>query len=200
MSRRKGWQPHVLVATLERCPVCASTTAPCADCVEAGQMDYTVECPGPSGDCDAWDECPSCYVPGQGLDPERREQLENGDPEVHGVEHQWIDGRWMVRLDPAQCYVAGHDALPDAAEYVAAGVEGRYPVEHDVGDGTELELTWINPCPHAWSMGLPVGLLRECRYRKGHTGSHRNAAGDLSWSGKLTAEELALAERLRAAA
>lgn len=55
-------------------------------------------------------------------------------------------------------------------------------------------------CPQAWHGGLDAGLLRECRYDAGHRGVHRNAAGDLSWSGKLTDAEHAMAESLRAAA
>lgn len=55
-------------------------------------------------------------------------------------------------------------------------------------------------CPQAWHGGLPAGLLVECRYTPGHRGRHRNAAGDLEWSGKLTDDEVALADALRASA
>lgn len=197
MSRPGSWRPHVLVVTVDRCSACPPDGL-CADCQEEPELQYTVECPGPSGNCDAWDECPTCYVPGQGLSADRREELEQ-ESHAHGVEHLWVDGRYMVRLSPPQCYVAGHDALPDAAQYVATA-PGRYPVEHDVGDGTELELHLVPPCPQAWHMGLSTGLLRECRYLTGHRGKHRTADGRLEWYGKLTEEELALAAQLREAA
>jgi hypothetical protein len=61
------------------------------------------------------------------------------------------------------------------------------------------ELTAAEPCPQAWHGGLPAGLLRDCKYVAGHRGAHRDLSGDLSWSGKLTDEELALAEKIRTA-
>jgi hypothetical protein len=56
------------------------------------------------------------------------------------------------------------------------------------------------PCPQAWHGGLAAGLLVECRFESKHRGWHRNVDGSLSWGGKLTAEELARAAALRAAA
>lgn len=53
------------------------------------------------------------------------------------------------------------------------------------------------PCPQAWHGGLPVGILHECKYSAKHRGVHRNAAGNLEWTGKLTEEEMALADELR---
>ena len=59
----------------------------------------------------------------------------------------------------------------------------------------------VEGCPQAWHgglhAGLPVNLLIECRFHAGHRGQHRNEDSTLSWSGKLTDEELALAEQLR---
>jgi hypothetical protein len=55
------------------------------------------------------------------------------------------------------------------------------------------------PCPQAWHGGLPVGLLRDCKYVAGHRGWHRDLSGDLQWGGKLTEEELATANALRTA-
>lgn len=58
------------------------------------------------------------------------------------------------------------------------------------------------PCPQAWHGGLhdglPVKLLIECRFPAKHRGWHRNADGTVSWGGKLTPEEMATAEALRA--
>jgi hypothetical protein len=54
-----------------------------------------------------------------------------------------------------------------------------------------------NPCPQAWHGGLPAGLLVECRFEAGHRGWHRDESGDLSWGGKLTDLELAVADKLR---
>jgi hypothetical protein len=55
------------------------------------------------------------------------------------------------------------------------------------------------PCPQAWHGGLPVGLLVECKYSAKHKGWHRNAEGNLEWGGKLTDEEMAMADALRQA-
>jgi hypothetical protein len=55
----------------------------------------------------------------------------------------------------------------------------------------------VTACPQAWHGGLSSGLLVECRYEERHRGVHRNAAGTLSWSGKLNPDERARAEALR---
>lgn len=55
------------------------------------------------------------------------------------------------------------------------------------------------PCPQAWHGGLSAGLLVECKYAEKHRGEHRNKANDLSWSGKLSAEEMEVATALREA-
>lgn len=52
-------------------------------------------------------------------------------------------------------------------------------------------------CPQAWHGGLPMGLLVECKYNIKHRGQHRNQANDISWSGKLSAEEMEIANALR---
>lgn len=54
-------------------------------------------------------------------------------------------------------------------------------------------------CPQAWHSGLEAGLLVECIYEEKHRGWHRDGKG-LSWGGKLTAEEMQLADKLRKAA
>ena len=48
----------------------------------------------------------------------------------------------------------------------------------------------VEACPHAWHGGLASGLVVPCRFSAKHRGQHRNASGSLSWSGKLTADEL----------
>jgi hypothetical protein len=53
------------------------------------------------------------------------------------------------------------------------------------------------PCPQAWHMGLPAGVLRECRYTAGHRGWHRDVSDELQWGGKLTEDERARADQLR---
>lgn len=58
--------------------------------------------------------------------------------------------------------------------------------------------TETEPCPQAWHGGLPAGLLVECRFEARHRGQHRNAAADIAWGGKLTDDEHALADALRA--
>lgn len=52
-------------------------------------------------------------------------------------------------------------------------------------------------CPQAWHGGLQFCMLIECKYQEKHRGKHRNAAGDLEWSGKLTEQEMDIAEKLR---
>lgn len=61
-----------------------------------------------------------------------------------------------------------------------------------------LEVT--DPCPQAWPPGLAIGLLRECRFAAKHRGWHRDEFGKLAWGGKLTDEEMALADALRTTA
>lgn len=130
---------HVLVATIDKCPDCP-TDGLCDDCGDDPQLDYAIECPGVTPACALWLECSTCYVPRVGLAAERREELEQTG-EAHGVEHQWIDGRWMTPT--TDCYLAGHDALGEEGGYIAQGKPGRWPVEHEVGDGTELYLHTI---------------------------------------------------------
>lgn len=55
---------------------------------------------------------------------------------------------------------------------------------------------YLPRCPQAWHGGLPL-LLVECKYKSKHRGQHRNQAGDLSWSGKLTDAEMETANALR---
>lgn len=41
-------------------------------------------------------------------------------------------------------------------------------------------------------------LLTECQHEAGHRGAHRSVDGKVSWTGKLTDDEMAFAEALRA--
>lgn len=52
-------------------------------------------------------------------------------------------------------------------------------------------------CPQAWHGGLSAGVLVECTLPVGHRGWHRNAKRTMSWGGKLTPEEVVIAETLR---
>lgn len=47
-------------------------------------------------------------------------------------------------------------------------------------------------CPEFWPTGVKVGLLIPCAKDVKHRGTHVNAAQDLRWTGKMTAEERAL--------
>jgi hypothetical protein len=58
----------------------------------------------------------------------------------------------------------------------------------------------MTDCPHAWPAGLASGLLIECRFAAKHRGWHRIANGSLSWGGKLTPPEVAVADALRSEA
>lgn len=94
-------------------------------------QEYSVECPGVEDSCREYLACQaeSCQGNGDGLGED--------DGVAHGVEHRYIAGQWMLPTD--RCYIAGHDQLPDAASDLSLA-PGRHPVEHDVGDGTELYL------------------------------------------------------------
>ncbi|WP_144719262.1 hypothetical protein [Agrococcus jejuensis] len=60
-------------------------------------------------------------------------------------------------------------------------------------------------CKQAWAGGLsPLivsltgGILTECKHDAGHRGKHRSEDGaTVWWGGKLTDDEMAVADRLR---
>jgi len=60
---------------------------------------------------------------------------------AHGVEHGLIDDNWMT--PPDLCFVQSGWDLPNAAGFVSDGKPGRYLVDHDFGDGTELILSLV---------------------------------------------------------
>lgn len=96
-----------------------------------GGLRYSIECPGVTNACRAWVDCPK-------FGKECDDDLLDEDNVAHGVEHQWIDGDWMIPTE--ECLVAVHDHLDDALDTYSP-VPGRYPVDHDFGDGSELYLT-----------------------------------------------------------
>lgn len=109
--------PHILVVTV--------------DPEDLDVIDCTVECPGVTDECREYRDCVA--------DDAERAALVRADDDglptvAHGQRHLMIDGMWMAETD--FCYVQGHDGLPD--EVVDRFPPGRHPIEHDVGDGTEL--------------------------------------------------------------
>lgn len=141
-TQRGHFERHILVVTIDRCRNCVPDGALCADCTEDPDLRYDIECPGVTNSCRAWDECRTCYVPRVGISSDVKDQLEQHG-EAHGQPHQYIDGRWMTPT--SHCYVAGHDALSEEGSYIANGQPGRWPVAHEVGDGTELYLHVLKP-------------------------------------------------------
>lgn len=122
--------PHVLVIAFDCDAEQAHPAEPHGkDC----DQEYSVECPGVQDACREYLACQkeeeACQGDGGGF-------LDD-DGMAHGVEHAYIAGQWMLPTD--RCYIAGHDDMPNTASDLDL-TPGRYPVEHDVGDGTELYL------------------------------------------------------------
>lgn len=115
---------------------------------------YTVECPGPSPDCEAWTTCDTTDCHFRNLGPDRDGQP---DPIQHGTEHRLIGDEWMIRA-AGECYVAGHHRLPAAAA-INDLTPGRYAIKWFVGDGTELGILrarYVLPaCGHLSRETLP---------------------------------------------
>lgn len=54
-------------------------------------------------------------------------------------------------------------------------------------------------CPESWPTGIKHGLDVACERAAKHRGWHTNADHDLKWSGRLTADERAQRDEVRAA-
>ncbi|MFG3710824.1 hypothetical protein [Micromonospora sp. NPDC047730] len=100
-----------------------------------GKRWHVIECPGVTDACRAWVDCPQ-------RDEEHNDDALEDDPVAHGVEHRWIDGDWMVRTD--DCLVRTHMYAGEIAAELNLP-PGRHPVGHDFGDGTEYELSVLDP-------------------------------------------------------
>lgn len=95
---------------------------------------HEVECPGVTPECEGWLECADDDCDHDAL--EDAESEGDGEPIQHGKTHRNIAGMWMTQT--GQCYLAGHDGLPDAVAGQFA--PGRHAISWDVGDGTEVEV------------------------------------------------------------
>lgn len=114
--------PHVLIAEI--------------DPDNHERLSYSIDCPGVTDSCRTYWECREDH-------PEAAGEWDE-EEEIHGVPHRRIPGLgWSI--PSGQCYVANHDALPEEGEEIARGRVGRWPVDHEVGDGTELYLHEIKP-------------------------------------------------------
>lgn len=108
---------------------------------------YSAECPGISDVCRMWVACTAC--PPLERESDADDDMWDCDGIAHGVKHRRFSDGWLV---PSQdrCFVRDNDYLPDAACYVAAEVlEGRYRVDFDVEDETDLILFLNEPEPAA---------------------------------------------------
>lgn len=96
---------------------------------------YSIECPGISGTCRMWVECSICYPQKwpDGFDFEAwDDRMWDGDGMAHDVEHEHIDGSWMVPTD--RCFVRYAEGMEESAVDLGVG-PGRYPVEHQFDEG-----------------------------------------------------------------
>lgn len=93
----------------------------------------TLTCSGVTDNCRCWWECDTCReasrVDGDDAD-EYADRLDEYS-EAHGVEHQHIDGMWMVPTD--RCL--GAEMESDVGYLVDALSDGDHPVELDCEDG-----------------------------------------------------------------
>lgn len=126
---------HVLVVTDGGC---GGPGDPCT--CEPRCLDYAIECPGVTEACRMWQ---TCVVPGCQAN-DRNFGWEGGT--VHGVDHGLVDDQWMTPT--GLCFVQNGFDLPGAGEDVSGGNLGRYLVDHDFGDGTELLLYAIKENAH----------------------------------------------------
>jgi len=99
------------------------------------EQEYSVECPGVTDNCRLWRECDQDKELSFDLDEEEVWQT------VHGVEHQLIDDRWMVRTE--ECFVRDNDRLAEAAGDLELPA-GTYEVDFDSGDD-QCHLSLIAP-------------------------------------------------------
>lgn len=144
--------------------------------VSYGQQDdehpqFDLECSGVSDACRAWRECAEDVFPCS-ADPDQVDIYEELLQLVHGVEHEYYDGRTWVPTEPPACFAADALDLRDAAresldtpvgEHVRPG---RYPVRVRVDEdgGLELEpiLEEVAPVaehPAALLSGRPMAAL-----------------------------------------
>ena len=68
--------------------------------------------------------------------------------------------------------------------------------EHEENIMTTTQ-TAANVCTEAWPTGISVGLDRPCARAVKHTSWHRDATGDLSWSGRMTDDDRDALDLLR---
>lgn len=92
---------------------------------------YTATCPGVTDHCRA---LRLCEVPGCDLDDEDHDEVE-----AHDQLHIWVDDADGWYVPTADCCLATHDALADAAEPLSLPI-GHHAVIPYFGDACELEL------------------------------------------------------------
>lgn len=116
MTAPKVQPPHVLVVTASDDP---------------DWPKYSIECPGVTNDCRSWEPCgAACPRP---MTDEQNDRLYE-DGESHGVEHQRIQGEWMVPTE--RCFVAHFEDLWEPARDLGLP-PGRWPVTFTVEDEGE---------------------------------------------------------------
>ncbi|WP_431881670.1 hypothetical protein [Micromonospora chalcea] len=103
---------------------------------ESHELDYAIECPGVTKHCRMWWTCHWC----KSLDYDLLNPDAEAEPVAHGMVHRYIDDNWMVPTE--QCFLRDNDYLGVAAGDLELR-PGRYLVDHDCGDGTELILLLV---------------------------------------------------------
>lgn len=94
----------------------------------------TLVCPGVTDDCRCWWECGTCQAATADMDADDLDAFDDNldeSGEAHGVEHQRIDGMWMVPTDV--CISQEMDS--DAHELTFALPDGTYPVSFESDEG-----------------------------------------------------------------
>ncbi|MEU1761202.1 hypothetical protein [Micromonospora sp. NPDC005652] len=105
---------------------------------ESHELDYAIECPGVTGRCRMWRDCHWCHARTDG----EFDSWESTNVVAHGMTHRYIGDRWMVPTE--ECFVRDNDDLGAVAGDLGLK-PGRYAVDHDSGDGTELILFARHP-------------------------------------------------------
>lgn len=112
----------------------------CPDC-NTDPFTMTIECPGLSPRCEAWEECGVCRDALAGIDDEDGRDAYLDEDVHHGEEHRTFDGELCVRS--GACYVveALNYEIPDSAWDIARKHgPGRYEVTWEGGDFGDLTL------------------------------------------------------------
>lgn len=92
-------------------------------------------CTGVTDACRTWWECPVCQDARAALDGDDLDDFDEAlheAGEVHGIDHQWIDGMWMT---PSEDCLGSNMLDNDAHDLVDELATGDHPVDLTCDDG-----------------------------------------------------------------